>query len=58
VEDDDLSGIAVLFLDANLHASRFGPFPQLGQVLEPFGRAPREWNVRRSGVKDEQLGLA
>jgi hypothetical protein len=58
VKNDDASRIAVLLLDSNLHASSFCAFPQLGQVLEPFSRAPREWNVRRGGVKDEQLGLA
>ena len=53
-----MSWIAVLLLDTNLHASGFGTLPQLRQVLEPFSRASREWNVRRSGVKDEQLGFA
>ena len=44
----------MLLLDANLHAGGFGTFPQLGHVLEPFSRSPRERNVRRRRVKDEK----
>ena len=56
VEDDDASGIAVLFLDSDPHARSFGTCPKLRQVLETFGGAPREREIRRRGVKEKESG--
>jgi hypothetical protein len=55
VKHDDASGITVLLFNPNRDACGFRTFAELCQIRKPFTRAPGEWKIRRSSVKDKQL---
>ena len=57
VKHDQRGGIAVLLLDAHLHACGLRAFPKLGEVVEPLARAPGERNGGGCCVKKKELRL-
>lgn len=48
----------MLLVHAHVHAGGLCALAKLGEVVEPLARAPGEWDVRWSGVKQKQLRLS
>jgi hypothetical protein len=58
VQDDNASGIAMLFDSSNWNPGAFRTLAQTGETFDPFLGMPREGVVGGDRVKDVELGSA